>query len=82
MGCFVRVGKKARGGWVAGEVAGKQLDLGRWLEEVVDAVDDCLCLSHGVAKPLNVRLEVEVVVVAFDGFDDRRGVDRDHWWIQ
>ncbi len=65
MGCFGRTGNKARGGWVAGEVACVQSCFGRLLEEVVDAVEDCVCLIHGVAEPLEILLEVvEGLVVA------------------
>ncbi len=42
MGCFGRAGNKTRGGLVVGEVAGNQPGLGCWLEEVVDAVNDCI----------------------------------------
>jgi len=63
VGCFGRTGNKARGGWVAGGIAGGQPGLGRLLEEVIDAVG--VCLSHGLAKPLDVCLKVvESFVVA------------------
>ncbi len=65
MGCFGWAGNVLRRVGVASEIAVHQLGLGCWLEELVDAVKDCVCLSHGVAKPLEVLLEVvEGFVVA------------------
>ncbi len=45
-------------GWVAGGRDRNQLGIGCLLDEAVDVIDDDVVLSHGVAKPLNVFLEV------------------------
>jgi len=52
-------------GWVAGGIDDNQPVLGCLLEDVVDAVKYGVKLIHGVAKPLEVGLEmIEGFVVA------------------
>jgi len=65
--------------WVAGGVDVDRPGRGCRLEDVVDVLHGCKCLSHGLTKPLDGALKgVESVVVALEECDDWRGVD--HEW--
>jgi len=79
---FGVAGSGAGKGWVAGGL-GRNLGIGRLLDESGDVIGDGDGLSHGLTKPLNAFLEVvEVLVVAYEKCGDLREVDHYRRWCR